>query len=53
MSEDAAAATTAPDPARIHAALRRSPRKASHTAGAAACSSGPSSWFTTAERATA
>jgi hypothetical protein len=52
MSEDAAAATTAPDPARIHAALR-SPRKTSHTARAAACSSGPSSWFTTAERATA
>ena len=53
MSDDAAAASTAPAPASIQAAVRRSPRNASQTARAAACSSGESSWLVTAERAIA
>jgi hypothetical protein len=53
MSDDAAAATTAPAPARIQPSVRRSPRNASHTARAAAWSSGVSRSFTTIERAIA
>ena len=42
ISEAAAAATTAPEPARIQAAVRRSPRNASHSDPTAARASGPS-----------
>ncbi len=49
-SEAAAAAITAPDPARIQAAVFRSPRKASQTAPAAACPSGVSTCPMATER---
>ena len=52
ISEAAAAATTTPQAASIQAAVRRSPRKASQTARAAACASGPSTCSTASERVT-
>ena len=53
ISEAAAAATIAPDAANTHPAVRRSPRNASHTARAAACSSVPSNAPAANDRPTA
>jgi hypothetical protein len=43
----------APEPAPTQAAVLRSPRNASHTAPAATCPSGASTWSTASERRTA